>query len=124
MDMYPTINEWLQLPAEPGPHKLDGHSLRPLCTDPEASWSGPAMAVTAIGSDTPVDAATPADNDAQHYCVRSATHRYLRYCNGEEELYDHVADPYEWHNKADDPAYTDIKDTMRQELIAQTGIHS
>ena len=81
-----------------------------------------SCAITAIANDTPVNAATPADRQDQHYCVRSSTHRYLRYANGEEELYDHQIDPYEWHNRANDPTLTDVKAALLAELVAQTGI--
>ena len=64
-------------------------------------------------------AAEPGKVDDQHFCIRSRTHRYLRYANGEEELYDHTSDPYEWHNLKDDPAAADVKAAMRQELDAQ-----
>ena len=122
IDLFPTINEWLSLPSQTGPQPLDGHSFAALARDPEASWSGPRCAVTAIGNDTPVDAGTPADKYDQHYSVRSATHRYLRYSNGEEELYDHIADPYEWHNRANDPELAAVKESLHQELCRQVGL--
>ena len=53
------------------------------------------------------------------FSIRSRTHRYLRYANGEEELYDHVNDPYEWHNLKDDPAAADVKAALGQELDTQ-----
>ena len=122
VDIFPTINEWLDLPTDTGALPLDGHSFASLARDPEASWDGPACAITAIANDTPVDAATPADRHDQHYCVRSRTHRYLRYANGEEELYDHQDDPYEWHNRAADPALADIKAELRAQLQTQAGV--
>ncbi len=35
-----------------------------------------------------------------------------------EELYDTAVDPFELHNLADDPLYTDIKETLRGQLVA------
>ena len=32
--------------------------------------------------------------------MRSESHRYIRYANGDEELYDSVKDPYEYGNLA------------------------
>jgi len=122
VDLYPTINEWLELPKDTGVHPLDGHSFASLARDPQSGWDGPACAITAIANNTAVDAATPADRHDQHYSVRSKTHRYLRYANGEEELYDHVADPFEWHNIAADPAAADLKAALRAELKAQAGV--
>lgn len=123
MDLFPTINDWLGLPDTTGPLPLDGHSFADLARNPtDGTWAGPACAVTAIGSDTPVDAGTPADPADQHYCVRSATHRYLRYANGDEELYDHVSDPFEWHNQAGEEQFAAIKSALRAELEQQVGV--
>jgi hypothetical protein len=38
-----------------------------------------------------------------NHAVRSQRHRYIRYANGDEELYDHFADPHEWTNLASRP---------------------
>jgi hypothetical protein len=40
--------------------------------------------------------------------VRSESWRYIRYANGDEELYDERADPHEWTNLAANPKYRDI----------------
>ena len=44
--------------------------------------------------------------------VRTDRYRYIRYYDGGEELYDHKADPHEWHNLA---ASKDHQ-TLKQEL--------
>jgi len=41
--------------------------------------------------------------------VRSAQYRYIRYANGDEELYDEKADPYEWRNLAAQPELASVK---------------
>lgn len=107
IDLYPTLNELCGLPAEPhaGTHKhpLDGHSLVSLLTDPATGrWGGPPVALSSVRGDTGV-----------HHSVRSLTHRYTLCGNGEEELYDHQADPHEWHNIAADPACSDVKQSLR-----------
>jgi hypothetical protein len=38
-----------------------------------------------------------------NHAVRSRDYRYIRYSNGDEELYDHRTDPNEWHNLAGQP---------------------
>ncbi|MBT7702212.1 MAG: sulfatase-like hydrolase/transferase, partial [Verrucomicrobia bacterium] len=119
LDLYPTINEFLGLPQDSGPLPLDGYSFAALARDPESDWGGPPMAVTAIGCKGPCSAADPGKVEDQHFSIRSRTHRYLRYASGEEELYDHINDPYEWHNLKDDPAAADVKAALRQELDAQ-----
>ena len=35
-----------------------------------------------------------------NHAVRSDRWRYIRYADGEEELYDHSKDPWEWENVA------------------------
>jgi arylsulfatase A-like enzyme len=120
LDLYPSINEWLGLPDDVGAHELEGHSLADLARNPvSGNWDGPPMAVTAIGCSTPVDAGEPAPAEEQHFSVRSRTHRYLRYANGEEELYDHRDDRYEWRNIAADAGASAIKEEMQAQLRMQ-----
>ena len=123
LDLYPTINEWLNLPQDVGQHSLDGYSFADLARNPkEGNWSGPKMAVTAIGSNTPASAAEPGRKEDQHFSIRSHNHRYLRYSNGEEELYDHESDPYEWHNIANEASAKSIKNNMKDALFNQVGL--
>lgn len=49
--------------------------------------------------------------------VRTATHRYIRYMDGSEELYDHSSDPFEHKNLAQDPAFAEEKEKLRTMLI-------
>jgi hypothetical protein len=35
-----------------------------------------------------------------NHAIRTEDRRYIRYVNGDEELYDESADPYEWTNIA------------------------
>ena len=123
IDLFPTINEWLQLPTNSGPLSLDGYSFADLARNPdEGQWDGPSVAVSVVSSDVPVDATSRGNSIDQHYSVRSMTHRYLRYANGDEELYDHQTDPYEWHNIADKPHTQDAKEQLKHALSAQVGI--
>jgi arylsulfatase A-like enzyme len=123
LDLYPSINEWLGLPSEVGGTVLEGHSLAGLCRSPDSGdWGGASCAVTAIGSNTPASADDPAKAEDQHFSVRSHTHRYLRYSNGEEELYDHRSDPFEWHNQAGEQGSRQIKEELREFLYQQVGL--
>ena len=45
--------------------------------------------------------------------MRTEHWRYIRYANGEEELYDHREDPNEWRNLAADLKFTAIKRKLR-----------
>ena len=60
----------------------------------EGSWKRPALTSTTAGNHT----------------VRSDRWRYIRYSDGTEELYDHEDDPNEWHNLANKPNMTSIKE--------------
>jgi choline-sulfatase len=41
--------------------------------------------------------------------VRTERHRYIRYSEGSEELYDHQTDPHEWTNLASVPEHAALK---------------
>jgi hypothetical protein len=47
-----------------------------------------------------------------NHAVRTERHRYIRYHDGSEELYDHQTDPNEWTNLASRPEH----DALRTEL--------
>ena len=51
-----------------------------------------------------------------NHAIRDARYRHIRYRNGEEELYDHTSDPYEWNNLADDPRHTAVKQELARWL--------
>jgi hypothetical protein len=51
-----------------------------------------------------------------HYALRSTTHRYIRYTDGKEELYDHRRDPNEWKNIASNPENKPLIEYFRDEL--------
>jgi hypothetical protein len=40
-----------------------------------------------------------------NYSLRDGRFRYIRYENGDEELYDHSRDPHEWENLAGDARF-------------------
>jgi arylsulfatase A-like enzyme len=90
LDLYPTLVELCKLPEHDG---LEGHSLVPQLKNAHAPRPWPAITTHNRGN----------------HAVRSERWRYIRYAEGSEELYDHVADPNEWHNKAADPDFADIK---------------
>ena len=90
IDLFPTLAELAGIET---PGHLEGTSLVPLLRNPDLEWNSPAISTHHFGN----------------HAVRNERYRYIRYYDGSEELYDHDADPNEWHNLADDPDYADAK---------------
>jgi arylsulfatase A-like enzyme len=90
LDIYPTLLDLCGLPPNT---TNEGNSLKPLIEKADAEW--PHAAIT-----------TYCPNN---HAIRTDTHRYIRYRDGSEELYDHRKDPNEWHNLASNPEYDAVK---------------
>ncbi|QDV40738.1 Choline-sulfatase [Stieleria neptunia] len=122
IDLYPTLNELCGLPREPnaasGGYKLQGHSLVPLVMSPDGDWDGPDVAITALPGKDHSQHERHGGTWFPHFSVRSKQYRYTLCASGEEELYDFDADPREWTNLANDPAYAAIKASLKDQLIA------
>jgi arylsulfatase A-like enzyme len=82
------------------PQKLEGHSLVPLLRRPSAPWPHPAIT-------------TFHRND---HTIRTGRWRYIRYANGDEELYDCTADPHEWINLAAKSEHRETLAKLRWQL--------
>jgi hypothetical protein len=52
--------------------------------------------------------------------VKDARYRYIRYVNGDEELYDHASDPNEWTNLATSPEHAEIKAKLAARLLPES----
>jgi len=97
MHIYPTLCDLCGLATPP---HVQGRSIRSLLKDPVAPWTEPALITYTF------------DNHA----VRNEGWRYIRYANGDEELYDETKDPYEWTNLAKQPQYDSIKAELAKTL--------
>jgi hypothetical protein len=82
---------------------VEGKSIRTLLERPDAEWNEPARTTYEFGNHT----------------VRSEGWRYIRYENGDEELYDETKDPYEWTNLAGDSQLADKKEELAKWLPAK-----
>lgn len=81
LSIYPTLIELCGVSKRDG---LEGVSLVPLLNDPKATWTHQALTT----------------HGQNNHAVRTETHRYIRYRDGSEELYDLRSDPNEWTNIA------------------------
>ena len=90
LDLYPTL---VELAGQPPTGQNDGISLVPWLKDPSAPRQQPAIVT----------------NERGNHAVRTDRWHYIRYANGDEELYDIQADEGQWHNLATDPAHVKTK---------------
>ena len=91
LDIYPTLAELCHLKSVPD--DLEGRSLVPQLKDANAARTRPAITSHGPGNDA----------------VRTETHRYIRYADGSEELYDMKQDPNEYTNLASNPETNPLK---------------
>lgn len=82
------------------PAHLEGRDVTPLLKNPDAEGDVPA--ITTLGF--------------RNHAVRSEGWRYIRYANGDEELYDTAADPLEYTNLAARPEYAERKTELAKWL--------
>jgi arylsulfatase A-like enzyme len=100
MCLYPTLSELCGIPV---PAHVQGKSIKALLADPKAAWDTPAITT----------------HLPNNHAVRSERWRYIRYANGDEELYDHDADPHEWTNLAKDDKHAAVKKELVKWLPAE-----
>ena len=91
--IYPTLCKLTGLSL---PMHLDGSDITPLLKDPAAPWAQPALTTQGF----------------KNHAVRSEAWRYIRYGNGEEELYHDAVDPFEYENLAGKAEFAAKKDEM------------
>ncbi|MFO0945182.1 MAG: sulfatase [Planctomycetota bacterium] len=102
VDLFPTLAQLADLQP---PSDLEGASLVPLLRDPDAPWDRPAFTQVYRG-------------DFPGHSIRTERWRYTEWDNGRQgvELYDHDADPHEYHNLANDPKLAAIANELKAKL--------
>ncbi len=84
MSIFPTLTELCGIPTPP--HN-EGVSIKALLGNPQAPWTLPGVTTYRF----------------KNHTARSDGWRYIRYANGDEELYNESEDPNEWTNQAMKP---------------------
>ncbi|AZQ64976.1 DUF4976 domain-containing protein [Flammeovirga pectinis] len=122
IDIYPTLVDLCSLEGstikDENGKPLDGHSMVPLyAKNAKQRWQGPDYALSAISGGM-------GDKfiEKQHYTIRTEQYRYIRYADGQEELYDHATDPNEFANVAKQEKYKGVITELSQKLNKQIGI--
>ena len=100
-DVYRTLTELCGLKT---PDYVEGRSLVPLLKQPDAAWE--STAITAYGDG--------------YITIRNERFRYIRYREGQEELYDCSKDPHEWANQIKNPALAAEIESLRSKLPPQS----
>jgi arylsulfatase A-like enzyme len=97
MSLYPTL---CGLAGVPVPKHVEGVDIKPLLSNPSASWTQPALSTMYKDNHT----------------LRTADWRYIHYADGTEELYNERTDPHEWTNVAAKVEYADTKAKLAKYL--------
>jgi arylsulfatase A-like enzyme len=87
------------------PVQEDGRSLVNLLSDTDPTWRTDFLNEQWNDPDEEDNDAVPDTN----VVVRNANFKYIEYENGQSELYDMVADPYELVNLTNDAAHAAVK---------------
>jgi arylsulfatase A-like enzyme len=99
MSIYPTLTDVCGIPT---PKHVEGESIRALLANPTTAWDKPALTTYQFNN----------------HAVRSADWRYIRYANGDEELYNDSKDENEWANLAKKPEFAAKKAELAKVLPA------
>ena len=98
-DLAPTIAELAG--ATMAGREPDGRSFAELLRNPATVWAEGVLLERHHGDDA-----------SRFYAVQTTWNMYAEYLNGDVELYDMVADPYQMSNVVDDPAYVAVRAEM------------
>jgi len=97
MGIFPTLTDLCGIPT---PKHVEGESIRTLLANPQAVWDKPGVTTYRY----------------KNHTARTAGWRYIRYENGDEELYDETKDPNEYTNLAGKPEFATKKTELAKFL--------
>ena len=95
LSLFPTLTELAGVDPKPD---SDGPSLVPLLKDPKTDWEH--VSITYLG-------------ERGSYGLSAKDWRYIRYADGDEELYHIAEDPHEWVNLSAKPEHSDRLASLR-----------
>jgi len=98
IDLYPTLMSVCDI--EKPEHDMDDIDLKGLLTGQESTRGRPVLSTYG----------------RNNHAIRDDRFRYIRYRNGDEELYDHQTDPYDLTNLADDDRFEEVKVRLASHL--------
>jgi arylsulfatase A-like enzyme len=124
LDVYPTLAELCGFDGpEPSSRiperRIDGKSLVPWLRDPETAYPEDEGVVTVIPATSPPGPDGRANPGEQHYALRTHRYRYIRTANGEEALFDQLADPHAFHDLARSVSAEAVLGRLRRALSSQ-----
>ena len=93
LDIYPTL---VDLVGGARFDQLEGSSLMEILKDPTMVRDEPAVTT----------------HNRNNHSIRTERYRYIKYNNGDEELYDHATDPDEFYNLAGNADRRELMDSL------------
>jgi arylsulfatase A-like enzyme len=107
LDIAPTVADFVDVKPELTP---DGRSLLPLLTDQSIEWRDAVLLEKRTGQPS-----------QRYWAIRTDRWKYVEYDNGDRELYDLDADPYELDNLAGDATYEATRADLTARLVELRG---
>jgi len=116
IDLLPTFLE--AAGGEPQPHRLEGRSLLPLLRgQPVAEWREFVVSESDYSGRDAAQLLGLAPQHARATMLRTAEWKYILHEKFRPQLYHLTADPHEFYDLGDDPAYEPVRREMHEQLF-------
>src|SRR5690606_20509808 len=114
--VLPTILDWLG--RAPPRHRLEGRSLLPILHGEPVEWRDCVFSELDYSYRLSRLLTHKTPQNARAWSVRTDQWRYVYWMDEPEQLYDLHADPDQFHDLGQDPAYATVRDECRELLLA------